>query len=497
MTSTTTPHIIITLRPSTMADARSLLRAQRAARRIEHPHAQYTDSGKLTCTVCREAIKSEGLWETHTRSASHRQKFLAHQKAKARPQQQHPPPPTNGVAPKPKPSTDTLSDEALLAQIIGGSGAGQKRKHGEGTDVEMADAAPAGERDGEEEEEEGGDAVRKKRSRQDIGSPTATASIESAGMFSPLNHTPSSTTARNGSPMKTDSPPVGTPPPGLVRRSSGTPSHGVELQIPSRPATPSASAASSTSTPKATPIGRSPLIPQEAQMGAHPAVRQGPRANFVTSFPSAAAAADTPHSHNSTIATASTTEANSSTAAAGGADEDDWAAFEAEVVHAAPPTTTTKPPGGSTTTNPGTSTTLAGLTNSDAVISAAPLTAEQLAAKSEEEDRAKRRAAADIELEDEQEEAQRAMEAEFEEMEELEARVRKLKEKREAIRRGSVPATTTIIAPVKDATVTNGATGAGNDHNNQGSPKAEEDDSDDDDEEEEEEDDWAGFRFRG
>lgn len=443
-----------------MADARSLLRAQRAARRIEHPHAQYTDSGKLTCTVCREAIKSEGLWENHTRSASHRQKLLAHQKARARPA----PASTNGVAQKPKSSTDTLSDEALLAQIIGSGGAGQKRKHEDDSDVVMADAE-AGERD----EDEGSDGVRKKRSKQDMGSSTVNTTLPApTGISNP----PSSTAARNGSPIKTDSP--ASTPPGLVRRSSGTPSHGVELQIPSRPATPSASAASSTSTPKATPIGKSPLISHEAQMGAPNTVptKQGPKANFVTSVTSTST--ETPPSIDSLIATMNTTEAKLTI----NGEDDDWAAFEAEVVNAAPPSTTAPPDSINT--------------SSDAFISAAPLTAEQIAAKSEEEDSVKRRTAADVELEDEQEEAKRALEAEFEEMEELEARVRKLKEKREAIRRGSVPATSLPTEALAHAATVNGAQGA-----DVGDNSKEEEDDDSDDGDEDEDDDWAGFRFRG
>lgn len=470
-----------------MSDARALLRAQRAARRVEHPHAQYTDAGKLTCAVCREAIKSEGLWENHTRSASHRQRLLAQQKAKAKPQprQPSPPPPSNkhnGAASKPS-TSDTLSDEALMAQIIGGgssnSAAGHKRKHSEDADVDMADpsAEEGGSSKAYDQEQEAADAVRRKRSKQDMGTTPTSASINTSvaaagGMFS------HSTIARNGSPMKTDSPPVGTPPPGLVRRSSGTPSHGVELQIPSRPATPSASHTTPlTSTPnKANPFGRSPL---EDQM-AHP--RQVPRANFATSAPSAAAAAATattaiPQSDNSTMA-ANTADETVTAAAAQDNNDDDWATFEAEVVHAAPSATTTA----------------AIIADNDAVISAAPLTAEQLAAKSEEEERAKRRAAAEIEIEDEQEEAKRALEAEFEEMEELEARVRKLKEKREAIRRGSVSAAaaaaTTTTSAANTGEVLNGTSLSGADAIKEA--KEEDEDSDEDDD-----DDWAGFRFRG
>jgi zinc finger protein 830 len=58
---------------------------------------------------------------------------------------------------------------------------------------------------------------------------------------------------------------------------------------------------------------------------------------------------------------------------------------------------------------------------------------EQKAAE-EEEQAAERRAKADVEIEDDREDAARALEQEFDEMEELEARVRRLKQKREELR---------------------------------------------------------------
>lgn len=54
-----------------MADVRSLLRNERASRRINHPHANYSDSGKLLCAVCNTYIKTESLWENHIKSSQH------------------------------------------------------------------------------------------------------------------------------------------------------------------------------------------------------------------------------------------------------------------------------------------------------------------------------------------------------------------------------------------------------------------------------------------
>ena len=53
-----------------MADVRSLLREQRAARRINHPHAIYTASG-LSCRVCHLHLKSDSLWQSHLASVQH------------------------------------------------------------------------------------------------------------------------------------------------------------------------------------------------------------------------------------------------------------------------------------------------------------------------------------------------------------------------------------------------------------------------------------------
>jgi len=54
-----------------MTDVRSLLRNERATRRITHPDAVYTRSGALTCNICGIAVKSETFWDKHLRSAEH------------------------------------------------------------------------------------------------------------------------------------------------------------------------------------------------------------------------------------------------------------------------------------------------------------------------------------------------------------------------------------------------------------------------------------------
>lgn len=97
---------------------------------------------------------------------------------------------------------------------------------------------------------------------------------------------------------------------------------------------------------------------------------------------------------------------------AGAVDEDEWAAFEREVVPLTQEPVATSEQYGSAT------------------ISAAPMTAAEIAAQQQESTRPRR----EEELEDEQEDEGRRMEEEFEVMEEMEDRVKKLKERREALR---------------------------------------------------------------
>ncbi|KAL2133844.1 hypothetical protein VTI74DRAFT_1567 [Chaetomium olivicolor] len=363
-----------------MADVRALLRQQRAARRIEHPHASYSDAGKLVCTVCQEHVKTESLWDGHLRSPSHRQRLQALHQASTKNG-------TNGYA-------------GFVDQGAGPSAPSAKRK--------LADSD-------EDRADQDDEAARRKRTKADVeqGAGTPAKSDDS----------------KQGKPV--------TPP--LNRRTSGTPTIGVEMQIPSRPATPSTTGTPMATTPKAAPIGRSPLIPDE------------PMASKLNA--PATSAPDTQPPPPAPV------------------DEDEWAAFEADLVHGTTDKGNAKPAA-------------AAALDSDAVISAPVMSAAEVAAKSEEEERARRRALVDIQIEDEKEEATRALETEFEVMEELEARARKLRERREALRLqrngGSAPAGVT-------------------DGDGKSAPAGKENaavQDDEDDEEEYEEDDWDGFRFR-
>lgn len=397
-----------------MADVRALLRQQRAARRIEHPHAFYSDAGKLTCTVCNEPVRTESLWDGHLRSTGHRQRLQSlHQASKSST--------GNGYA--------GFVDQAAAQKD--GAAPSNKRKLS-GSDEEMGNGVSE-------------EVSRRKRTKP--GTPSADGTLQHPEL------TPASRKDDGSKPGKPITPP-------LTRRTSGTPTLGIEMQIPSRPATPSTGSGSTplATTPKTAPIGRSPLIPDDAQQQqqheeeeeeqAPPAPPPPPTA---TQQPAAATPTPTP------------------------VDEDEWAAFEADLVY-----------GGSSTTKKRRAALESG---SDAVISAPVMSAAEVAAKSEEEARARRRALADMQLEDDKEEATRALETEFEVMEELEARARRLRERREALRLQSIggggPA-----APA-GGVVANGHDGKGAALGNENAALAE-----DEGEEDEDEDDWDGFRFR-
>jgi len=71
----------------------------------------------------------------------------------------------------------------------------------------------------------------------------------------------------------------------------------------------------------------------------------------------------------------------------------------------------------------------------EATISAAPMTAEELAAQASEEASTQGRGRRDVEIEAEREDAERVLEEELEEMQGLEARVKRLRDRREALRK--------------------------------------------------------------
>ncbi|KAI1116547.1 hypothetical protein F5Y14DRAFT_407124 [Nemania sp. NC0429] len=415
-----------------MADARALLRAHRADNRIKHPHASYSDVGKLLCKLCHDVVKTESLWDAHIRSQSHRHRLQAlqqqQQQRQQQQQQQQPSPPTQ--------ATDETTHKRKRSEDGDGNGDG---------DDPMSEA------------DEGLDAGRAKRSRTDTA----------------VNHSSTPNGAEGNGEKDKDKAQT---PPGITRRISGTPIQGVEIAIPSRPATPLAGSNSAVSTPKATSRSRSLVGSDTSSIsGASTSALLQQQQAATTPVPTSNEMLSTP-----TRDTQQTPSTNGTTAAvqtsSGAVDEAEWAAFEAEmsVLDAPAPTTN----GGNASSH----------LYADATISAPALTTAQLATKSQEEENERRKQAAEAEMADEREDATRALETEFEEMEELEGRVRRLKERREELRKESVlnlRATATLSAGAGDAD------GQENVRTGTGESLGEEDED-----EEDEEDEWDGFRFR-
>lgn len=96
-----------------MADVRSLLRNERASRRVNHPHANYSDSGKLSCAVCNIQIKTESLWDNHIKSPQHIAR-LEHLRANPRP------PPAQSQLRKRKAGEDEDQDRKRVKAVPGG-----------------------------------------------------------------------------------------------------------------------------------------------------------------------------------------------------------------------------------------------------------------------------------------------------------------------------------------------------------------------------------------
>ncbi|GAA5957512.1 hypothetical protein JCM8115_001342 [Rhodotorula mucilaginosa] len=69
-----------------MSSLKSMMAAKKAQHRITAPHAKYSNSGQLSCSLCGLAIKHESLWGAHVQSKAHRvnvQKLEAEQRQAA------------------------------------------------------------------------------------------------------------------------------------------------------------------------------------------------------------------------------------------------------------------------------------------------------------------------------------------------------------------------------------------------------------------------------
>ncbi|GAA5901385.1 C2H2-type zinc finger protein [Sporobolomyces salmoneus] len=55
-----------------MASLKSLMKAKKESSRLSHPHARYSSSGQLSCSLCGTQLKNEAIWGSHLVSKQHR-----------------------------------------------------------------------------------------------------------------------------------------------------------------------------------------------------------------------------------------------------------------------------------------------------------------------------------------------------------------------------------------------------------------------------------------
>ncbi|PQK14330.1 hypothetical protein BB8028_0004g12600 [Beauveria bassiana] len=467
-----------------MADVRALLRQQRLSRRINHPHAAYSDAGKLLCTLCREQIRAESHWESHTRSTSHQRRVVA--AAAAATTTTTTTTTTNttttttaaSAEPAPSEAEEPVTEKLQVTQTHDATvtqGPEEQEHVAEDEDEDEKKNTMSTANDGTEtrtqshkrkisDEDDDVDAMdldeaaRRKRSRGDISIDVSAANHRRDSSSAASKDKDAGTTTTN-SPARRDS--NRTTPPTLARRMSSTPSRGVELRIPSRPATPAHRESSSS-----TPGGGLPTLTGLSAVTPSSAATNG----------SAIAAEKLPRGGGSS--------SNSDVVGAQGVDEDEWAAFEAEMAAATAPYA------------------------DDAVISAPAMDAETSAAAAAAaaakdlanggDGSATRKSRADLDIEGEREDAARAREDEFNDMQELEARVRRLKEKREELRKRASSVGQNNDGPARlQSQLPEGGSGKSPAAEEGAEKNAEEDeDGEDDDDDDDDDDDWDGFRFR-
>ncbi|MCJ1313163.1 hypothetical protein MMC25_006840 [Agyrium rufum] len=350
-----------------MADARALLRAQKATRRVKHPHATYSASGNLSCQICQISIKSENLWTSHLNSPAHLIRLQRSQ----------------GSAPKPPdlgPVTIAELQEGKEDEEATNNGSKKRKLVDAEEEFRKRIKAPAVLPKGFiDEEEEGDNDEGREREHEEVA------------------QRPKIQLWRQPSGQVTN----------LTSRPSALPSNFFDA--------------------KSTPLP--------------------------VKTPSAAVDLDS-----------------------------ELAAFERDIARAASPS---PPP--DQIPNPRIPSAL----HAPADISAAPLTAVELAARAREETSVQGKGRREEEIEEEKEEAEQRLEDEFEEMEGLEERVRRLKEMREEIRRRRAEEQM-IIDGVGDGEgeIGNGQEGSGVAQDVDDEDEEEDDDDDDDDEL----DDWGWGR---
>ncbi|EFX02535.1 hypothetical protein CMQ_5896 [Grosmannia clavigera kw1407] len=317
-----------------------------------------------------------------------------------------------------------------------------KRKHGEVDEGTISEASYG-------DEEEG---LRKRRSRSQ--NPGHMAESKSDG-----RDQDSTRPMLNPIRVQPKTPPIG-------RRTSRTPIQGKELQIPSRPATPNATRdvfLVNNAATVSSELSTAALMPKLASTTRSVATSVTLKTPKIAEGAMEVDIRVAEVAENSKIDTSSFRDL----------DEAEWAAFEADVVNA---------PSFAAVGHP---------SNAESIVASR----ENADLPEKDGSQFKIMATGDTQMKEEKEEANRALEIEFEEMVELESRVKKLREKREALRRKfalgpSILLDEESILPIVSPKMRNSKSKAY--MNSHASASADEDDDEDDDDT----DDWDGFRFR-
>ena len=403
-----------------MSDVRALLKEQQAGRRIQHPHVTYSTTGRLICLVCNLQLKSESLWAGHQRSPNHK-RLLAEAEG-------------NKDGSKKVSSDGSGSSEKTITQAdVSIPAILKRRQEDHGDEEQRAPMSPTKKRKAQRDFDESNtpdryEAIRKRsKSQIDPTQPKPKYAPSLPGFlpegFFDAGHAPQEDTEskeNEGEQGKEQQPPK-TPAPKKDTTTPPMPSG--EFTLASRPLTPMDTSRS------ASRSGSKPLTPMEVGTPSKNPLSRSSTLQTITS-------AEEVDEENKKEEKKSQAEV----------DEDEWAAFEADIAAAE-------------------------AIPDDAVISAAPVSAEELANMTVEETYLSKRERLEREREQEKEDIINKALDEQEEMKELEARVNKLKARTEEVKKLRVQARDKAQPPVEKEI-------------------AEVEDEDDDSDLEEDDDDW-------
>ena len=361
-----------------MADVRALLKEQQASRRIQHPHVTYSTTGRLICLVCNLQLKSESLWPGHQRSPNHKRLLQEAEGNKGGAKKV----PSDGSASSEKTITpDDITNQPTL-----------KRKS-EGEDEDAAPMSPTKKRKERDPEDtpDKNEAIRKRSKSHIVPTQSKPKYAPSLPGFLPegffdAGNSPQVPVSKIG--KKEEGEKEGQPPktPAPKKDNVTPPMLTGEFTLASRPLTPMDTSRS------ASRSGSKPLTPMDASTPSKIPLTGSSTLQTITS---AEKVGDDKKEENKTQAQI---------------DEDEWAAFEADIAAAE-----TVP--------------------DDAVITAAPVIAEEMASMTVEETYLSKRERLEREREQEREDIINKALDEQEEMRELEARVNRLKARTEEVKK--------------------------------------------------------------